>query len=610
MWSLDALLSSRPNSRGWQMERTLDRLPPYLRAYCTEHDTSKYTARDHAAWRYIMRRSMDFFPSNAVSTYVSGFKKTGLQVDRIPHVDEIDRALQDIGWGAVPVVGFIAPWAFIEFQARKILPIATDMRTVDHIAYTPAPDIVHEAAGHAPILPDKDYSDYLAYYASLGAKAIYSKQDLMLYESVRYLSDIKEKPESTATIIAAADQRLQQTLKAFTYTSEQALVARMSWWTAEYGLAGSLEDPKIFGAGLLSSVAESKHAMTNQVKKIRLSLDCIKYSYNITEPQPQLFVADSMQHLHDVLHELDSKLAYRVGGLDALRKSMEAGAISTVCLDTQIGISGRLLSFEHAGERVDFLKFEGPVQISLNGKEIRGQGHQRHAHGFSSPIGRLTSRTDKALGAMSDHELRELGVTVGKKARLQFASGFEVQGRVLHILKDQGKLLMISFAECTVQKGGKLYFDPAWGEFDMVIGDSIPSVYGGPADRETYGEQEINAAETTPARDSPYSTEELDGIACYKKLRDLRDQFTRPDLSSLQRKSGLEELEKLAAVVRNQHDREWLLQLEIYELAKENLDHGSLQSKWVKDLAHRLNPELQTTDESRELLFEGLKLLH
>ena len=118
------------------------------------------------------------------------------------------------------------------------------MRSVDHIAYTPAPDIVHEAAGHAPILPDKDYSDYLAYYASLGSKAIYSKQDLMLYEAVRYLSDIKEKPESTKAVIDAAESRLQEALRSFTYTSEQALVARMSWWTAEYGLVGSLQSPE------------------------------------------------------------------------------------------------------------------------------------------------------------------------------------------------------------------------------------------------------------------------------------------------------------------------------------------------------------------------------
>lgn len=589
------------------MHRSLDRLPPYLRAYCTEHDTSKYTARDHAAWRYIMRRAMDFFQEHAVSTYIPGFKKSGLQIDRIPHVDDIDRSLQEIGWGAVPVVGFIAPWAFIEFQARKILPIATDMRSVDHIAYTPAPDIVHEAAGHAPILPDKDYSEYLAYYASLGSKAIYSKQDLMLYEAVRYLSDIKEKPESTPQIVAAAEARLQEALKGFTYTSEQALVARMSWWTAEYGLAGSLDKPKIYGAGLLSSVGESKHAMTDKVKKIRLSLDCIKYSYNITEPQPQLFVAEDMQHLTDVLHELDARLAYRVGGEEALHKGVEGGAVCTVVLDSEIAVTGHLTSFEAQGDRVDFVKFTGPVQISQGGKEIEGQGKARHAHGFSSPIGRIKGHTDRPLASMNEADLRSLGLVVGQKTTLHFASGFEVQGRVLRLHKEKGQLLLITFNDCTVRKGAQVYFDPAWGEFDMIVGDRVPSVYGGPADREAYGEEEITPAETTPARDTPYSASELDGIACYKKLRDIREQLNQPGADKAR---ALQSLESLAHTVQKQHKDEWLLKLEVYELAREQMPAKGLDAAWVKELAHDLEPRNQTSPDTRELVAEGLKLLH
>jgi phenylalanine-4-hydroxylase len=550
---------------------------------------------------------MDFFPEHAVSTYMPGFKKTGLRVDRIPHVDEIDQALQEIGWGAVPVVGFIAPWAFIEFQARKILPIATDMRSVEHIAYTPAPDIVHEAAGHAPILPDKDYSDYLAYYASLGSKAIYSKQDLMLYEAVRYLSDIKEKPESTKTVIDSAEQRLQEALKSFTYTSEQALVARMSWWTAEYGLAGSLEDPKIYGAGLLSSVGESKHAMTSRVKKIRLSLDCIKYSYNITEPQPQLFVADSMQHLTDVLHELDSMLAYRIGGIEALKRGKEGGAVCTVVLNTDISITGRLSEYEHSSDRVDFIKFSGPVQICFQGKEIPGQGTDRHKHGFSSPIGRLAGHTDRALASMNENELRELGLAVNQNAKLLFASGFEVSGRVLRLHREQGQLVLVTFTDCAVRKNGQLYFDPAWGEFDMVVGDSVPSVYGGPADREKYGEQEITPAETTPARSTPFTPEELDGIACYQKLRTIRENLAQPRAD---KKSGLQDLESLAHTVQKHHPKEWLLQLEVYELAREHLDAQGLASAWVRDLSQGLEPSNQSTEDTRELVSEGLKLLH
>ena len=105
--------------------------------------------------------------------------------------------MASFGWGAATIQGFIPPWAFLEFQSRKILPIATDMRQINHIAYTPAPDIVHEAAGHAPILCDNDYSEYLSDYAKIGLKAIYSSEDSKLFNAIRLLSDIKEKHGST-----------------------------------------------------------------------------------------------------------------------------------------------------------------------------------------------------------------------------------------------------------------------------------------------------------------------------------------------------------------------------------------------------------------------------
>ncbi|MFY7929248.1 MAG: aromatic amino acid hydroxylase [Oligoflexus sp.] len=587
------------------MERTLDRLPSSLRRYCIEHDAARYSPRDHAAWRYIMRRAHDFFKDHAVSTYQDGFAKVGLRVDRIPHIDEIDQALQTFGWGAVPVVGFIAPWAFIEFQARKILPIATDMRTVEHIAYTPAPDIVHEAAGHAPILPDKAYSDYLAYYASLGMKAIYSQQDLRLYEAVRYLSDLKEKPESTPAIIAGAEQRLQETLRAFTSVSEQALVARMSWWTAEYGLAGSLKSPKIYGAGLLSSVAESKMAITDQVKKIPLSIDCINYSYNITEPQPQLFVAENMQHLHDVLRALEQKLAYRIGGVASLVKAVEAQAITTLVLDTDLAVSGRLVSYEHQGERIDFVKFAGPVQISRNGHQLLGHGHERHAHGFSSPLGRLAQKTNKPLAQLSDSELGEVGLVIGHTTGLKFVSGFEVNGRVLHLTRKEGRVVMISFGDCTVRRGSQVYFEPAWGEFDLVVGDSIPSVFGGPADREAFGEHEIADATTTPGREVPYTPEELKLFSHYQTLRKLREQAAAKDQSHSLLASQLEEL---AQDVLKHAPFEWLLQLEIYELCRERLDAKQLQARWCTVLKQSLDPQ-NRPEPTRELLDEGLRLL-
>ncbi len=585
------------------MTRTIDKLPSHLRPYCSEQPYEKYTARDQAAWRYIMRRSHEFFKDHAVASYQSGFVRSGLTVDRIPRIDDIDAALQKVGWGAVPVVGFIAPWAFIEFQARKILPIACDMRTVDHIAYTPAPDIVHEAAGHAPIIPDKEYSDYLAYYASLGTKALYSKEDLMIYEAVRYLSDIKEKPESTPEIIAAAEKRLKEVQKSFTFVSEQSLVARMSWWTAEYGLMGTVENPKIYGAGLLSSVGESKHAMTSQVKKIPFSIDCINYSYNITEPQPQLFVARDNHHLAEVLHELAARLSYRIGGVSSLQKALESRAIVTTVTETGSSVSGVLAAYEATGERVDFVKFSGPVQICYEGKQLSGHGLERHGEGFSSPLGRLAAQPDRALAAMDEGALRELGIVQGQPAHLKYASGFEVKGTLVSALRKDGKLLILTFRDCRVSRGDKTYFDPSWGEFDLLVCESVPSVYGGPADREPFGEHELNEPETTPAREAPYSKFEL---ACFERYRQLRD--LRSDLAKHPgQKAAIDALNGLAEETLAKSPDEWLLLMEIYELGREQKQEGS----WMTRLKSSLESKKQAKDpDVAELVTEGLHLIH
>jgi phenylalanine-4-hydroxylase len=96
----------------------------------------------------------------------------------------------------------------------------------------------------------------------------------------------------------------------------------MNWWTVEYGLVGSKDDPKIYGAGLLSSLGESYHCLGPAVARIPLSLECVNTAYDITKPQPQLFVANDFHHLTKVLHEFASTMAFRTGGKSALEKAI------------------------------------------------------------------------------------------------------------------------------------------------------------------------------------------------------------------------------------------------------------------------------------------------
>jgi phenylalanine-4-hydroxylase len=144
----------------------------------------------------------------AHESYVKGLEATGISVDEIPRMDGMNRILKEIGWAAVSVDGFIPPNAFMEFQAYNVLVIASDMRTINHIAYTPAPDIIHEAAGHAPIIANPEYAEYLRRFGEIGSKAISSAKDYEMYEAIRLLSILKENPNSPEKEIITAQELL------------------------------------------------------------------------------------------------------------------------------------------------------------------------------------------------------------------------------------------------------------------------------------------------------------------------------------------------------------------------------------------------------------------
>lgn len=581
--------------------RTYDRLPGYLRKYCARQDYDRYTPQDHAAWRYIMRQCREFFRDHAVPVYLEGLKKTGIPLDRIPRIDEMDEALGRFGWGAIAVCGFIPPSAFLDFQARRVLPIAVDMRNVGHIAYTPAPDIVHEAAGHAPIIADPAYADYLCRYATLAQKAIMSQEDVALYEAIRLLSDVKENPDSTQKDVHRAEAALERAIASISHDSEAALVARMNWWTVEYGLAGDLKSPKIYGAGLLSSVGESQNCLSPSVKKIPLSMECIKYSYDITRPQPQLFVTPNMEYLSEVLVELEETMAFRIGGIEGLRRALRAATVNTIVFDTGLSVSGKIVNFEsEEGETVDFVKLGGPVQLCLRESELPGHGRERHPDGFSCPIGpwALPSRTPGQ--PVSQASLARMGLEVGKKAEIRYHNGFRVEGKLSGTVCDGDRVLALTFKACTVARGNQVHFEPAWGEFDLPIAEAIVSVHGGPADRESYGEYDVGLATTSPGRQSPYTEEEKTLFRLYETLRALRGEKRTDRLAP--------ELSRLATAARTRFSGQWLLQLEILELAYQRL--GRLDAvQGIPELEKHLLEEAPSDKVTEWLVRQGHALV-
>jgi phenylalanine-4-hydroxylase len=547
------------------MPHSIDTLPAYLKRYCVQQEPDSYTPEDHAAWRFIMRQCRHYFDKHGVAVYLDGLEKTGIRTDRIPRIDEIDEALRKFGWGAVPVRGFIPPFAFLELQSRKILPIASDMRQADHILYTPAPDIVHEAAGHAPILVDPAFSGYIRKYANLAKKAIFCAEDLDQYEAIRILSDIKENPDSTPEMIAEAESELQRATDAVPFVSEAAKVARMYWWTAEYGLVGDINAPKIYGAGLLSSVGESQECLTDKVKKIPLSVDCVDQSYDITRHQPQLFVARDLEHLSEVLTELENRMAYKIGGRFGLDAAIAGRTVVTVVLDSGVSVSGKVTEYlEHDGQ-IGYFRIAGPAQIACSEKELPGQGVAQHPEGFSSPVGNWDFAPKKSPARLSETELAAGGISRGSGRSLRFTNGFQVTGDIAALEWHDNQLVLIKWKNCRVTRGDKTFFEPSWGDFDMLVGNTVTSVYGGAADREKFGEYKLGETKTSPKRTSQPSALEKATYAAHAEARSLREALKSEAANALAAR-----IHSFAASCEQDFRDNWLLRLESLELLRQS----------------------------------------
>lgn len=560
-----------------------EKIPEHLHPFIAEQDPALYTAIDHAAWRYILRVSKAFFAKHAHDKYVSGLAETGISLERIPLIDEMDAKLAEFGWRAVPVVGFIPPAAFMEFLSLGVLPIACDIRAAEHISYTPAPDIVHEAAGHAPIIADADYADYLASYGEIARKVIFSNQDIDVYEAIRNLSDVKEDPRSTDADIEAAQKQLDKASAAVTWVSEATLLSRMGWWTFEYGLVGELSNPKIYGAGLLSSIAESYHCLSDKVKKIPFSIDCINVTYDITRPQPQLFVTPDFDTLGRVLEQLAGQMAFRLGGLEALNRAKLSATVTTTVLDSQIQISGKLVEIiTDSRGRPAYLRYEGPVQLAQGDVELEDQGAAYHKEGFSTPVGTLAG-LGKSTAELSDDEITRL------RGRFEFDSGVVVDGKIRNVTRRMGRALIISLESCTVKRGDQILFKPEWGTFDMACGQNVVSVFGGAADRTRYM-RAIGGFKQKPASQKTNATAaNKDLIPLYARVREARE-------------SGAID-EKVLTQVHEELERrfphEWLLRLELAEL----------KGPWQQRARARLQEIAASDKEKAEMISRGLALL-
>jgi phenylalanine-4-hydroxylase len=167
-----------------------------------------------------------------------------------------------------------------------------------------------------------------------------------------------------------------------------------------------------------------------------------------------------------------------------------------------------------------------------------------------------------------------------------------VEGKVDKLLQRDGKLLLITFSNCTAKYGDRVLFDPSWGTYDMAVGDRITSVFNGAADKDAYNQVALVPKERTIKVPSDAKRKKLESL--YAQVRQIRES-----------KKGYERLGEIWETQQAEHPEDWLLSMEIFEI----LDTTDQQPELKKRIEKFLNDKKAQTKDLTTLIGWGFRLV-
>jgi len=226
--------------------------------FTIEQNWEDYSEEQHAIWRLLFERQQRLLLGRACREYLEGLSRLGVAADGIPDFrrlsDVLDRAT---GWRIVAVPGLVPDDVFFAHLARRQFPSTCFIRRRDQLDYLEEPDVFHDICGHVPLLINPIFADYLQAYGEGGLKAL----------GLGHL------------------QRL----------------ARLYWYTVEFGLIATRDGLRIYGSGILSSAGESVYCLEDpRPRRLRFDLRRImRTGYRIDDFQQLYFVIDDFQQLFD-----------------------------------------------------------------------------------------------------------------------------------------------------------------------------------------------------------------------------------------------------------------------------------------------------------------------
>jgi phenylalanine-4-hydroxylase len=223
-----------------------------------------FTAAEHAMWDRLFARQSEMLPGRASEAFLRGIDVLRLEKPGIPDYDELNaRLMAATGWQVVAVPGLVPDDVFFDHLANRRFPAGNFIRTPDQLDYLQEPDVFHDVFGHVPMLADPVFADYMVAYGEGGLRSLQ-------FDALKQL-------------------------------------ARLYWYTVEFGLIRESGGLRIYGAGIVSSYAESVFALDSDSPN-RIAFDLarvMRTDYRIDDFQQNYFVIDSLDQLLDTTVNTD-----------------------------------------------------------------------------------------------------------------------------------------------------------------------------------------------------------------------------------------------------------------------------------------------------------------
>ncbi|MDD9928733.1 MAG: phenylalanine 4-monooxygenase [Rhodospirillaceae bacterium] len=224
--------------------------------YTIDQDWAGYTALEHDTWRRLYERQVALLPGRACQAFLDGLEKLNLNDGGIPDFSVLNEALHALtGWRVVAVPGLVPDAAFFKLLANRQFPAGRFMRKPEEMDYLSEPDVFHDIFGHVPMLAHPVFADYMEAYGQGGLRSL-------TFDALHHL-------------------------------------ARLYWYTVEFGLMHTSDGLRIYGAGILSSRTESVFALEDDSPN-RVAFDLqrvMQTDYRIDDFQQTYFAIDGFEAL-------------------------------------------------------------------------------------------------------------------------------------------------------------------------------------------------------------------------------------------------------------------------------------------------------------------------